>query len=303
MKRLLALLLALLCLASLTGCRTREERQEMRRQLDYASGKTPIAERDYCLDDGTVLAEQVVYEKNGVTITALGIYENDYAYCIPLRVRNESGSDIYCGMTGGCSVDRWAADGYFYLNVVSGGMADEELTLYKDGLRYLDGMTLHEITGTLYYYSEDDYEDITIPLTFDLGNGGIAEEDTPGTVLAEGDGFTFRYLECVQESWSVQYLFCLENTGDRTIEVEIENNEVTVNGREEESLWFYDFVQVPAGTLALGTLELGSYELESLNIYHVEEIERLNFTLSLSYYDSWSEQTVPVELRLDTAAE
>ena len=88
MKRMLALLLALACAFSLTGCHSREELQAMRRQLDYANGvKDFDLPHPLATGSGVTLDEQEIYSDSNLTVTALGIYEEEDFYCLPLTLR------------------------------------------------------------------------------------------------------------------------------------------------------------------------------------------------------------------------
>ena len=84
----LCLLLALACLTALPGCRDHEERQEMRRQLDYANGYAqPTSYEDCALNDGTVLEEQVLYdEQRRAVAAAMEQLEDDFRLILTLRV-------------------------------------------------------------------------------------------------------------------------------------------------------------------------------------------------------------------------
>lgn len=302
MKRLLCLLLALACLTALPGCRDHEERQEMRRQLDYANGHTqPKTYEDCALNDGTILEEQVLCEKNGITLTAMGIYEEEDFYCIPIRVRNDSGKSFDCFVYGIMTVDGWAVYGDFWLEVVAGGMDDEILRLDKDDLRYLDEQNIHEISGTVYGYFDEGDDAIQESFTITLGDKAEETAGIPGTVVAEKNGVSFWYLETIRQDYFVTYLFCVENTSGAAVFLDFGDEGVVVNGDTQEPCFYNQSVQVPAGAKALYEVTLYDSDLEELGLDSFDDIVSLEFTLELDF-DQHGIQTMPVRLSLEETA-
>lgn len=302
MKRLLCLLLALACLTALPGCRDHEERQEMRRQLDYANGYTqPTSYEDCALDDGTALEEQVLYEKEGLTLTAMGIYEEEDFYCIPIRVRNDSEENFQCFGYDAMTVDGWAVYGDFWLDVVAGGMDDEILRLSKSDLRYLDGQSIHEISGTLYGYFDGGDDAIQESFTITLGDKTEETAGIPGTVVTEKDGISLWYLEAVRYDYCVTYLFCAENAGEASAFLDMSEEGLIVNGNGEQPREGSWMVEVPAGTKALYEVTLYDYDLEELGLDSFDDITSLEFTLELDF-DQHGIQTMPVQLSLEKTA-
>lgn len=318
MKRLICLLLALGCLAALPGCRSHEERQEMRRQLDYASGRTEPAsyEDSLSLNDGAVLPEQVLYEKNGVTITAMGIYEDEYSYCIPIRVRNERGmGTLYCyTASDSVTVDGWATDEDFWIDVIDGGMDDQIWHLGKSSLRYLEDGTIHQIEGCL---SCDVGEDsFSVPVSLSLGNGTADLTQVPGTPVAEAGDCDLRYLERIRQDYYVTYLFCLVNNSSDDIQVNMGEDGLTVNGDMVLTDFYGPSRSVPAGAKALYEITLYGDDLWEFSMYdgdqeelYDEELEdagqkRLDEIVSLDFIlEAASERRgltqIPVDLRLE----
>ncbi|MGM9537829.1 MAG: hypothetical protein ACI3VN_05810 [Candidatus Onthomonas sp.] len=302
MKRLICLLLALGCLAALPGCRDHEERQEMRRQLDYANGYAqPETYADCALNDGTVLEEQVLCEKKGVTLTAMGIYEEEYCYCVPIRIRNDSGKRFYCFAYDAMTVDGWAVYGDFWLEVVSGGMDDGILQLSKDGLRYLDGQSIHEISGTVYGYFDEGDDAIQESFTIKLGEEAEETAGIPGTVVAEKNGVSLWYLETIRQDYFVTYLFCVETTSEAAVFLDFGDEGIVVNGDTQEPCFYNQSVQVPAGAKALYEVTLYDSDLEELCLDSFDDIVSLEFTLELDF-DQHGIQTMPVRLSLEETA-
>lgn len=302
MKRLLCLLLALACLTALPGCRDHEERQEMRRQLDYANGYTqPTSYEDCALNDGTALEEQVLYEKEGLTLTAMGIYEEEDFYCVPIRVRNDSEENFQCFGYDAMSVDGWAVYVDFWLDVVAGGMDDEILRLSKSDLRYLEGQTIHQIAGSISGYLDGESGEITVPFSLSLGDGSADSAEIPGTLTAERGDCSLWYLEAVRYDYCVTYLFCAENTGEASAFLDMSEEGLIVNGNGEQPREGSWMVEVPAGTKALYEVTLYDYDLEELGLDSFDDITSLEFTLELDF-DQHGIQTMPVQLSLEKTA-
>ncbi|MBQ8935386.1 MAG: hypothetical protein IJ049_03165, partial [Oscillospiraceae bacterium] len=170
MKRTLALLLALACVFSLTGCRTREERQTMRRQLDYANGTLEPDLPDHLeTEDGTTLDEQVIYDKKGVTITALGIYEDTNYYYIPFSFRNNSKEDL-SWFVDAITVNGWISFGWLEdaEQVVHGGLDYNTLRIDRDSLSAV--LRPGRITGS-FVLEDENWTTVSFSLTTSAGEG------------------------------------------------------------------------------------------------------------------------------------
>ena len=246
MKRMLALLLALACAFSLTGCHSREELQAMRRQLDYANGVKdfdlphPLATRS-----GVTLDEQEIYSDSNLTVTALGIYEEEDFYCLPLTLRNTSSYQIgwYNGMD--FQVNGWQTYAWADVDsrsVISGGMDLITFQIDKDGLSQV--VTPGELKGALLYYVDDDssYVGRTVPieLTTSAGAGENKPFDVQELVWSE-DGLSLYLTGMRSSSYDLVFSFYLDNQSGDGCYFDVNEDSISLNGSGEDELvsWGY----------------------------------------------------------------
>lgn len=285
MKRLLCLVLALGCLFTLSGCRSREERQEIRRQLDYASGKTSYELEGDALDDGTTLDQQVFYSDHGITCTLLGIYEDSECYYLPYSVRNESSGAVDLSLDA-LILNGWSSDmGNTWLSVIEGGMDYGVYHVYKDSLpqsSMLGPLADIQLSGVIYGEEDDFYEELSATLT--TSNPQAAAQQLPGEVIYQDDLVTITYLGLVETSWEYEFRFAVENTSSGRLYLDsyFYDEDVpcakTVNGTDIGDLGYLYSAYLSPGTRDLLTLELYYDDLEQrLNIQRASEITSLTF--------------------------
>ncbi|MCD8008291.1 MAG: hypothetical protein LUF68_05070 [Clostridiales bacterium] len=112
MKRLLSLCLtAALCLA-LAGCAS-SEKQELKAALDEANGYTTV---DYTMSDGTTLEQTVLYDKNGVVVTALGVEGATDDCYLTIRLENNTNSAVHL-YSSSVQVNGWEASSSLWMDV------------------------------------------------------------------------------------------------------------------------------------------------------------------------------------------
>lgn len=297
MKRLLCFLLALGCLAALPGCRSHEERQELRRQLDYASGKTTYQLKGTALEDGTTLEEQVFYEGNGITCTMLGIYEDEEYYYLPYSIRNdgEGTADVALRQV---ALNGWSISlGNSWTEVISGGMDYGEYQLFKDSLptlAELGPVSSIQLWGTVYFERRDgdSYQDMAVSLS--TSNSASLEEGVlPGQLIYEDDYLAITYLGLTETSWNYQLCFAAENkTGGMLYLSPFYEDEEdvpcleTVNGQLTEDLSYMYSLSLAPGTKGVLTQELECDMLEeAVGIRRANEITSFSFPLCVEPED------------------
>lgn len=285
MKRLLCLALALGCLFTLSGCRSREERQEIRRQLDYANGKTSYELEGEALDDGTTLEQQVFYAQHGITCTLLGIYEDSDSYYLPYSIRNESKGAVDLSLDA-LILNGWSGDaGNTWLSVIEGGMDYGVYQVYKDSLpepSMLGPLATVQLSGIIYGEEDDFYEDLTATLS--TSNPQAAAQQLPGEVIYQDDLVTITYLGLVETNWEYEFRFTVENTSSGRLYLDsyFYDEDVpcakTVNGTDIGDLGYLYSAYLAPGTRDLLTLELYYDDLDGiLGIQRAEEITSLTF--------------------------
>ena len=298
MKRTLALLLALACAFSLTGCHSREELQAMRRQLDYASGvkdfdlPSPLA-----TESGITLDEQEVYSDSNLTVTALGIYEEEDFYCLPLTLRNTSSYTIgwYNGMD--FWVNGWQTYAWIDVDsrsVISGGVDVITFRIDKDNLSQV--VAPGELRGALQYFVDDDrnYVGHSIPIALTTSAG--AGEDKPFDLQVpvwSADGLSLYLTGMRSSSYELVFSFYLENQSEDGYFFEVDEDSISLNGSGEDELVSWGYASLSGAGKKSFDLRLDWDELEALGIDRSTPLRTLSFTATVSLDNDW-ENYVPI---------
>lgn len=302
MKRMLALLLALACAFSLTGCHSREELQAMRRQLDYANGVKdfdlphPLATRS-----GVTLDEQEIYSDSNLTVTALGIYEEEDFYCLPLTLRNTSSYQIgwYNGMD--FQVNGWQTYAWADVDsrsVISGGVDVITLRIDKDSLSQV--VAPGELKGALQYFVDDDrnYVGHSIPIALTTSAG--AGEDKPFDLQVpvwSADGLSLYLTDMRSSSYELVFSFYLENQSEDGYFFEVDEDSISLNGSGEDELVSWGYASLSGAGKKSFDLRLDWDELEALGIDRSTPLRTLSFTATVSSSDD-REISVPISVDL-----
>ncbi|MCD7838790.1 MAG: hypothetical protein LUG65_07760 [Clostridiales bacterium] len=242
MKRFLSLCLAAaLCLA-LAGCAS-SEKQELKAALDEANGYTTV---DYTMDDGTTLEQTVIYDKNGILVTALGVKGDTDSGRLWLRMENSTSDEVTL-WTDSVQVNGWEMDSVLWMKVSKNSMGREYVSFYPEDA----GLDLDSIqTITLDCELQDgDYNTIdtfTATLETSAYTGQLADEELSEDVLYEGNGVTLTFGGVKQERYSSygKLQFYVENTGSKSIT--LEGDEFQLSGGQELEVSLYETVSAGA---------------------------------------------------------
>lgn len=288
MKRLFCLFLALGCLVALSGCRSGEERQELRRQLDYASGRATYEPEGDALDDGTTLEEQVFYEDYGITCTLLGIYEEADYYCFPYSVRNDSRWEADVTLDS-VTLNGWnvgLSNGW--TTVVSKGMDYGVYQLYKEDLPAqieLGSIADIQLFGSVYCREEsgaDVYEDFTAQVSTSNPKPDTLSQ-LPGQLIYEDDRIKVTYLGLVESSWTYEFQFAVENKTSGLLYLgqcyeEEAPCEASLNGVPLGDMWYLYSANLAPGTKGVLTMEVYYDDLDAvLGVQRADEITDITF--------------------------
>ena len=298
MKRMLALLLALACAFSLTGCHSREELQAMRRQLDYANGvKDFDLPHPLATGSGVTLDEQEIYSDSNLTVTALGIYEAEGYYRIPLTLRNTSSYQIgwYNGMD--FQVNGWQTYAWADVDsrsVISGGVDVITLRIDKDSLSQV--VAPGELKGALQYFVDDDrnYVGHSIPIALTTSAG--AGEDKPFDLQVpvwSADGLSLYLTDMRSSSYELVFSFYLENQSGDGCYFDVNEDSISLNGSGEDELVSWGYASLSGAGKKSFDLRLDWDELEALGIDRSTPLRTLSFTATVSLDNDW-ENYVPI---------
>jgi len=215
MKRFMTLCLAAaLCLA-LAGCAS-SEKQELKATLDEANGYTTVV---YTMGDGTTLEQTVIYDKNGLVVTALGLKGTADDCYLTVRLENNTSSKAQLYVNS-AQVNGWEADTSLWLSVSKNSMGRKEMDLYNYGEQ--DSVQLITLECELMDGDYDTIDTFSATLETSAYTGELPDEELPGEVLYEGEGVTLTFGGFQQERYSsyTKMQFYVENTRSKYIVLE-----------------------------------------------------------------------------------
>ncbi len=262
MRRLLCALLALCLAAGLCACRSRDERDALRAQLDYANGYAGPERTDWAMDDGTTVERTVLLaQEDGLTVTALGIYEDDYDVSLVLQVRNEGRRDVSLSCDR-LAVNGWEVDAYVYGSTVyAGGMADLQLSFPRAGLYRTGADAVWSLDYELRFY--DDAYDTVAGIEGSLATSHPAQAlAMPGEVCYESESVALSLAGVVVEESYVEVWLAAENRS--RLDLTLESEYAAVDGDEETMVDFWLWETLSAGSRRLFCITLWRDDLAGI---------------------------------------
>jgi len=232
------------------------------------------------------VAETVLYEADGIKVTATGYEESFMGPAVTLLIENNSDGNALV------TADAVSVNGYMmpyaslYADVAAGKKANESLSLMNAGLEQAGIETVAELQFYLKITDADTWEEKAVSelLAVQTSAAGFAQPvDDTGDVLYDDNGIRVICKGLKQDIvWDGTIVFYMENNSGAPITVYAEN--VSVNGfMEDAGLWsnLRDGTRIIDG---MSLLDLSDLELES-----IDDVENIEFTLRIINAENWNE--------------
>lgn len=284
-KILPAFLLALVMILS-TACSSSEKTQP-------SDGSSSVAEDDGAFSSvgeipgGEItIAETVLYEAAGVTITATGYEESWSGPQIKIVVENDTKQNLLV------TVQSLSVNGYMmptaslYAQVAAGKKTNDAISLLSSELEQAGIDTIANLQFYLKIADSDSYDTLISSdlITLDTSAAGYQQPvDDSGEVLYEENGIRI-ISRGLQQSpiWDGTFVFLMENNSGEPITVSAEN--VSVNGfMEDVSLWS----ELRDGTRLIDGMYL--LDLSDLGLESIEDVESIELNFRIIHSDTWDE--------------
>ncbi len=284
MKRWMAFALALLCSISLTACgggETASQTMETTEPIMKQEPSEPAQEPE-------VLAQQVIYDSDGIKITVMGLEENTMAGTL-VRVLVENKTDRNIAFSGDLFVvNGITMPGYLYAEVAAGMKSNDAIELYSDNLEAAGIVELETIRGyDARIVDTDTYDTLTqVPLELQTAyyQGRDFQYDDTGVELYSAEGVTVLAQVFSEEFYGKTAQLLVKNETGKDIILEAQN--ISVNGYTVDA-WLYD--TVCADTVRYCQLDLFESSLAENGIDAVETVTfRLN-VLDASSFETLSQ--------------
>ena len=234
--------------------------------IAIAAGMMLTAGCAACAEAEVSLPEQEIYNADGIVITATGIEEGFMGPEIKLSIDNGSGNDITV-QTRQVAVNGYMQDSaLFSSDVASGKKAIDSLSLSTSELDQCGIGEIRDLEFRIAVIDPDSWEDISVSDLIDLETTGaedyVQEYDESGTVLYEDETLKLIGKEMTEEpGWGAEYNVYIENSGDETINVSVQNS--SVNGYMADALMAQE---VTPGNHAIGSITIFETDLENAGL-------------------------------------
>lgn len=284
-KLLLVLLLVLVTVLS-TACSNGSADIKQPANVNGDSSVTSGADENNSSSVEIAIAETVLYEADGVKVTATGCKDGWMGPEIKLLVENSSEKSVLI------TTDSVSVNGYMmpfaslYAEVAAGKKANDSILLSNTELEQSGIETIADIQFYIKVSDADTWDSLATSELISLSTSAAPFQqsvDDAGDVLYDANGIKIVCKGLKQDIiWDGTIVFYMENNSGQPITVYAEN--VSVNGyMQDAGLWsdLRDGTRIIDG---MSLLDLSDLELKSIN-----EVENIEFSLRIINAESWQE--------------
>ena len=292
MKKLLALLLALLMMFSFVACE-----KDSDKDTDKDDDKSSVTDKN----DGSgekedddkelefVFEETVVVDNDECLIKITDIDSEDFfGYTLKAELENKSSDKTYVFSVDSASVNGVQCSPLFYSEIAAGKKAKEDISFGGDQLEEKGITEYTDIELTFRVYDSEDWmaDDIAVetvniyPYGEENATKFVRESKDTDNVIMDNEYAKVTVIECGKdEFWGYTASLYIENKSDKTLMISADD--VAVNGYMADPLFA---TSVSEGKVAFSSMSWSDETFEENGITDVEEIE---FTLTVTDADDW----------------
>lgn len=242
------------------------------------------------------LDEQVVYEKDGITVTVKSIDTEDFwGPAVNFEVSNDTDKNIIVSATN-VSVNDIMIDQDLSCEVASGKKDNSDMTFYENEMEVADIEKIKDIEFNLCIYDSDTWDEIdtsdVISLTTNGSEDYVQQIDNSGTSIVDQDGvkMVVKKLDSEDSFWGADIYVYVENNTDDSIVIQADN--VSINGYMVDPTFSCD---VMPGKKAFDTITFFDSDLEDNGIEDITELEAtFNILDGDSYLEKFSTSAITI---------
>lgn len=220
------------------------------------------------------IPEQKLYDKDGITITALGFdTDNFMGPKIKLLLENNSDKNITVQIRNS-SVNGYMVDLQMSANVVAGKKANNSIDIYNSLLEEAGITTITDIEFSFHIFSSETWDVIAdseqIAITTSESENYTQSYDDSGDVLYDNNGIRIisKGLILDDSLFGPKFMTFIENNSDKSITIQV--RDTSINGFMITPTMSSE---VMPGKKALKAMTFMSSQLEENGITDIEEIE------------------------------
>lgn len=237
-------------------------------------------------DEEVTIAETVLYEADGIKVTAKSLADGLLGTEVKLLIENDSSENILITSSSVSANGYMMPTAALYAEVAAGKKANESLTLMSSELDQCGIETLSEMQFYLQIQDPETWETIktTDLITLATSATGYTQPvDDSGDVLYNENGYKVVCKGLKQDIiWDGTVVFYMENNSNKAVSIYAEN--VSVNGfMQEVGLWS----DLRPSTKMIDGMSM--IDLSDLEITNIDEIKTIEFNLRIVDAETWEE--------------
>lgn len=237
-------------------------------------------------DEEVTIAETVLYEADGIKVTAKSLADGLLGTEVKLLIENDSSKNILITSSSVSANGYMMPTAALYAEVAAGKKANESLTLMSSELDQCGIETLSEMQFYLQIQDPETWETIktTDLITLATSATGYTQPvDDSGDVLYNENGYKVVCKGLKQDIiWDGTVVFYMENNSNKAVSIYAEN--VSVNGfMQEVGLWS----DLRPSTKMIDGMSM--IDLSDLEITNIDEIKTIEFNLRIVDAETWEE--------------
>ena len=231
------------------------------------------------------LAEQEVYNDNGIVVTVTGIDTTSmWGTDISVLVENSSEQNVTVQTRNG-SINGYMMDFQMSCDVAAGKKANDSITIMSEDLEISGVDTVSSIEFTLTMFDSDSWNDIatsdTISLTTNVTDY-VQKYDDSGEVIYDENGIKIVSKGIVEdEIWGPEVVLYIENNTDAAITVQ--PRDTSINGFMVDASMSSDI------TVGKKIVDEITFLTDDLDTNGITEIEELETAFAIFDMESWED--------------
>ena len=247
-------------------------------------------------DEEVTIAETVLYEADGIKVTAKSLADGLLGTEVKLLIENDSSKNILITSSSVSANGYMMPTAALYAEVAAGKKANESLTLMSSELDQCGIETLAEMQFYLQIQDPETWETIktTDLITLATSATGYTQSvDDSGDVLYNENGYKVVCKGLKQDIiWDGTVVFYMENNSNKAVSIYAEN--VSVNGfMQEVGLWS----DLRPSTKMIDGMSM--IDLSDLEITNIDEIKTIEFNLRIVDAETWEDIVTTDAMTLD----
>lgn len=220
------------------------------------------------------ISEQVVFEQDGIKITATGLDSDGslFGADVNFLIENDSEQNITVQVRN-VSVNGYMVDTSMSADVVSGKKSNDSMTIMSSSLEESGISAISDIEFSFHIYDAEDWETIVdsdvVSLSTSIADSYTQDYDTSGDVVYEDENVRIISKGITTDDISgPSAVFYIENISD--VDLSVQARDTSVNGFMISPIFS---PEISAGKRIISDMTFLSTDLEENNIEEISEIE------------------------------